>query len=612
MPLRLHDLSDCTFSSCKLNVWQWFKTAVFDYDRDTVQDLLGCCANCVLRALSDVAGSQVQREPSSEEPAIWPVILWAAFQAQRQDWPPDFKSKSIDTFIAMIESPAEEHIADEETLSRHLIIPDDINFSWTRLEASTRQSSRPRLFPREYDTAISIGAVLLWASSNSTAGSPELSSLATLSRFLPGQRAFLRCLLERRLSLERNRVQLQRSILHDPDSPPFLHVVEMVYMVYHLPRALPQHFLAVIFTCILKFSDDKQSDEFRAWLNTLRTWDNTTCLINFRSVLATTFKFSQSIEDQDLPKPLVNVAIHTDIRCICAQFADIFRDPTAYREFLKARDDHAQKLLDLLQDVLDYPLLDVHIRPILLKALLKLSATSGQHPRCFVLSDMQLIGHQVAAGSFGDVWKGTVLDETVSVKVMRVLQEADVQTLLKEFYHEALIWRQLSHSNLLPFFGVYYLEETRTRLCLVSPWMEKGNIARYLRDNPTANRLTSVVDIALRLEYLHSMNVVHGDLKAINVLAAPSGRAILADFGLSSVAGSKILLLSTSSVKNGGTVRWQAPELFMSGAQNSFVSDVYAFSCVCYEIFTGRVPFQELTNDMAVMFQVIQGSRPTR
>ncbi|KAJ6573451.1 kinase-like domain-containing protein [Mycena vulgaris] len=369
-----------------------------------------------------------------------------------------------------------------------------------------------------------------------------------------------------------------------------------------------QHFMAVIFECLLKFNDDKQSNQFRAWVNTLRTWDITTCLVNFRSVLVTTFKFSQSIEDKDLPQSLVNATVYTDIRCLCAQFADIFCDPAAYRDFLKARDDQAQKLLDLLQDILDYPLLDAHIRPILLKALLKLSAKSGQHPRCFALSEMQLIGHQIASGSFGDVWKGTVLDETVSVKVMRVFQKDDVQTLLKEFYREAPIWRQLSHPNLLPFFGVYYLEETRTRLCLVSPWMEKGNIARYLRDNPTANRLTSVVDIALGLEYLHSMNVVHEDLKAINVLTAPSGRAILADFGLSSVAGSKILLLSNSSVKNGGTVRWQAPELFMSGEQNSFASDVYAFSCVCYEIFTGRVPFQELTNDMAVMFQVMGGS----
>ncbi|KAJ7893803.1 hypothetical protein B0H13DRAFT_1625065, partial [Mycena leptocephala] len=48
------------------------------------------------------------------------------------------------------------------------------------------------------------------------------------------------------------------------------------------------------------------------------------------------------------------------------------------------------------------------------------------------------------AGGFADVWKGLIRGETVCVKVMRIYQEAD-------FYHEALIWRQLSHPNLLPF-----------------------------------------------------------------------------------------------------------------------------------------------------------------
>ncbi|KAJ7466906.1 kinase-like domain-containing protein [Mycena latifolia] len=308
--------------------------------------------------------------------------------------------------------------------------------------------------------------------------------------------------------------------------------------------------------------------------------------------------------------------IHTDIRCLCAQFADILLDSAGYREFLGARNDHAQKLLDLLQDLLDYPLLDARIRPVILKALLKLSTKSGRHPRCFGLSDLQLHGNQVAAGSFGDVWKGRVHGETVSVKVMRVYQEADVEALVKasrayhRFYREALIWRQLSHPNLLPFFGVYYLEDTKSRLALVSPWMENGNIARYLKDNPAGiNRLTLVLDVALGLEHLHNLRLVHGDLKAINVLVTRSGRAVLADFGLSSVTDSKILLMTTSTIKAGGTVRWQAPELF-AGSRNSFASDVYAFACVCYEIFTGNFPFHELVNDVAVMFHVMQGNRP--
>ncbi|KAJ7504616.1 kinase-like domain-containing protein [Mycena galericulata] len=280
-------------------------------------------------------------------------------------------------------------------------------------------------------------------------------------------------------------------------------------------------------------------------------WDVTTCLVKFHSVLSTVFEFSKSIEPSaalqpshhvdpqghELPKSLVNIVIRTDIRCLCAQIDGLLRDPVAYQDFSKARDDDAQQLLDLLQDLLDNPLLDSPIRPVIWKALLKLSKKSSRYPRCFALPELQLTGPPVAGGSFADIWKSHLHNETVCVKVMRVFATVEVETLLKGFHKEAIIWRQLAHPNLLPFFGVYFLADTRPRLCLVSPWMENGNIYNYLRSNTAGiNRLTLVLDVAIGLEHLHSLKLVHGDLKAINVLVTRSGRAVLADFGLSSVA----------------------------------------------------------------------------
>ncbi|KAJ6531271.1 kinase-like domain-containing protein, partial [Mycena capillaripes] len=249
----------------------------------------------------------------------------------------------------------------------------------------------------------------------------------------------------------------------------------------------------------------------------------------------------------------------------------------------------------------------------ILKALLRLSRASGLHPRCFALPELQKVGHQVAAGGFGDLWKGLVRGQSVSVKVMRVLQNARVETLLKvEFSREALIWRQLCHPNVLPFFGLYYLEN---RLCLISPWMENGNMMEFLaREYPAStDRLSLILDVALGLQYLHEQNVVHGDLKAINILVTPSRRACIADFGVSSIANAMTLRFTHSTIRSqGGTARYQAPELFPGEHQNHFGSDVYAFACIGYEIMTGEVPFYELQNDMAVMFKVLAGSRPLR
>ncbi|KAJ6598287.1 kinase-like domain-containing protein [Mycena vulgaris] len=286
----------------------------------------------------------------------------------------------------------------------------------------------------------------------------------------------------------------------------------------------------------------------------------------------------------------------------------MLHDSKAHKQFLACRETDAQQLLDYLQDLLDHDGFS-WARPFLFKALLRLSRASGLHPKCFPLLGLEK-GQQVAGGGFSDICKGFVSGQSVAVKIMRLFQDRDVEAMVKEFGREALIWRQLSHPNLLPFFGLYYLEN---RLCLVAPWMENGNILEYLRKEAIdiEGRLSLILDVALGLEYLHGESVVHGDLKALNVLVTPSRRACIADFGLSKVSDAMTLRFTHSiATPQGGTGRYQAPELLQGESKTDFASDVYAFACVCYEILTGKVPFHEIPNDMAVMLKVLNGQRP--
>ncbi|KAJ7828964.1 hypothetical protein B0H13DRAFT_2213778, partial [Mycena leptocephala] len=176
-----------------------------------------------------------------------------------------------------------------------------------------------------------------------------------------------------------------------------------------------------------------------------------------------------------------------DISVVVAQLVIFLQDQGSYKDFLAYRGTDAQGLLDFLQDCLDLDLFSV-VKPVICKALLRLCRASGLHPRCFALTGLQKVGQQVAAGGFGDIWKGLVRGRSVCVKIMRLFQDGDIQAVLKEFSQEALIWRQLYHPNLLPFFGLYYADN---RLCLVSPWMENGNVMEFLRkEPPNTNRLS--------------------------------------------------------------------------------------------------------------------------
>lgn len=60
--------------------------------------------------------------------------------------------------------------------------------------------------------------------------------------------------------------------------------------------------------------------------------------------------------------------------------------------------------------------------------------------------------------------------------------------MLQIYAKEAIVWGQLRHPNVVPFLGIYYLNEAREQVCLVSPWMKNGNLVNYLKNKPSAPR----------------------------------------------------------------------------------------------------------------------------
>ncbi|TFK41755.1 kinase-like domain-containing protein, partial [Crucibulum laeve] len=302
---------------------------------------------------------------------------------------------------------------------------------------------------------------------------------------------------------------------------------------------------------------------------------------------------------------------------IIAILTNVFRDERKFRTFLNYRGDLAQKVIDLLHMLLDCPLLEDYLKPGMLTALSRLSERSSLYPRCFTLKNVQRGESSVAGGNFGDIWKGQFRGHHVCLKVIRVNRQSRLENLMKAFSREAILWGHVSHPNILPFYGIYRLEDSQNRFCLVSPWMVNGNINDYLIEHPEECRLLLVSDIIAGICYLHDRDIVHGDLKGANILVTNSGRACLADFGLSHAVNSESLRWASneSTIQIGGTIRWQAPELNSPTAEDSITTkeaDIYAFACVCYEIFTGFIPFFEIQRDLTVMLKVMQGLKPSR
>ncbi|KAK7470196.1 hypothetical protein VKT23_001634 [Stygiomarasmius scandens] len=232
-------------------------------------------------------------------------------------------------------------------------------------------------------------------------------------------------------------------------------------------------------------------------------------------------------------------------------------------------------------------------------------------PPSYFLHDLVREGnYPISGGGFSDIYKGYSKSGPVCIKALRMFTNTtDIVQKFKDFSNEALVWKQLKHPNVLPFLGVS--TELSPRFCLVSPWMENGNVNSFLEKNPDHDRLRMLSEIAEGLRYLHDCNpqIIHGDVRGANIMIDSSKTCCLADFGLALVTGSQ-----TTSSSGHGTFRWMAPEILLSWkGQEKIPSsrDVYAFACTALEIYTGQPPYAEI-GDGQVLAMMNEGKRPPR
>ncbi|KAF8710860.1 Guanine nucleotide exchange factor for Ras-like small GTPases, partial [Rhizoctonia solani] len=217
----------------------------------------------------------------------------------------------------------------------------------------------------------------------------------------------------------------------------------------------------------------------------------------------------------------------------------------------------------------------------------------------------KLSEHPVAEGGTADIYEGHwVGDEKVMLKAIRHVESGSAT---RRFRREVDIWRRLEHKNILRFYGICYIGP---RLFAVAPWAEGGSLHMFIRKNVECDRMRLLSEVASGLKYLHTFRpmIVHGDLRAANVVISASEEALLTDFGLSKVvAEEEGMDAASTSLENAGSARWMAPELFQVETSTSS-SGVTSSS----EVLTGMPPFSKLRLDGQVIAALIQGNLPER
>ncbi|KAJ7067087.1 kinase-like domain-containing protein [Mycena amicta] len=280
---------------------------------------------------------------------------------------------------------------------------------------------------------------------------------------------------------------------------------------------------------------------------------------------------------------------------------------------LSLRGDLAQRFLDGAQGLLDRRQIVWGQEHKLHRMIRKLSDASDRLPSSLFIQGISERGeHPVYGGGFGDIYRASYNTKPVALKLMRhFLHGLEARKGQQKLLREALVWKELRHPNILPFIGIDR-ETFPSAYCLVSPWMRNGNVLAFLQQHGHGQVILFLSHIAEGLKYLHSLNIVHGDLRRRQIFSLMTHPPpAVADFGLSAFSE-----VTASTSTRAGNVRWMAPELidpdlFGTRFMRTPQSDVFAFGCVCVELYTGRPPFADYSEG-AAMLKLLAGERAPR
>jgi serine/threonine protein kinase len=182
--------------------------------------------------------------------------------------------------------------------------------------------------------------------------------------------------------------------------------------------------------------------------------------------------------------------------------------------------------------------------------------------------------HIIGAGSYGNVYK---INDTQVVKVAK--DSAPKHQILKEI----VICKYLNHANVVSYNGVKLYAES---LKIIFEYA--GTIVK-----PQHYSMAIEQQIIKAVAYIHSMGVVHRDIKPGNILIK-LGQIKLCDFGLSAFISSEGL------TGNVGTHYYKAPEVMFGNYTHKV--DIWSLGCTLYELKYGVIYYNNKSfqdyNDM--------------
>ena len=224
------------------------------------------------------------------------------------------------------------------------------------------------------------------------------------------------------------------------------------------------------------------------------------------------------------------------------------------------------------------------------------------------ISDFQYL-IPIAEGGYGkiDIYKKKKTGDLYAIKTVSIssIKEKQLSDSLK---NETIILNEINNDYVVK---CYYIFQDITNVYYVMDYMPGGDVYNLLNANNLYEETITYItaEVILSLEYLHSLGIIHKDIKPENILISKNGHFKLTDFGLSKSdvkynkysiieIGERNELFNEDDNANGvhqnkivGTLNYMAPEMFDENIELTDAVDYWALGVLIFKLYTNEVPF---------------------